>query len=195
MKRSLLCLMIILLVTVSCTVDKQAKAIKRLGKEYQNYKGYETNTEIKIITDDKESLYTIDESSTLEEINLEIIKPEVSKGISIKYKDDNIFLENSSISQSISLKSIKDLNKDFIIGGFFTNLDSIESIEEEKIDGINSYKIRCDLKEKNKYNNKKLIYLRKKDLNPLSMVILDENNRVRVTIKYNNFRFYTDENI
>lgn len=187
--------MVILIFTVSCTVDKQARIIKKLEKEFNNYKGYETTTEIKIIMDDKESLYTMDESVTLEEISLEIIEPEVSKGITIKYRDDNIFLENSTISQSISLKSVKHLNKDFIIGGFFANLGMIESIEEEKLDNVNCYKIRCNLQEKNRYNNKKIVYMRKKDFSPLIMKILDENDMERVTIKYNNFNFIIDENI
>lgn len=195
LKRILLFLMIVMLFTVSCTIDKEARARKKLEKKLEDYGGYETNTQIKIITDNEESLYTIDESYIGEDINLNIIEPKESSGITIKYENDSIFLENSSISQSISLKSIKNLNKDLIVGELFRNLNNINSIEEEKIEGDNFYKIKCNLKEKNKYNNEKIIYLRKKDCVPQFMKILDENGRERVIIKYKNFNFIKDENI
>lgn len=193
MKRFLLFLMIILLFTVSCTIDKEARIIKKLEKRLEDYNGYKTTTQIKIITDNKKSLYTIDESYIGEDINLKIMEPEISSGITIKYENNNIFLENSSISQSISLKAIKSLNKDLIVGELYRNINIMNSIEEENVEGINCYKIKCKLKEKNKYNSRKIIYLKKKDFSPLLMKILDQEDKERVIIKYKNFNFLKNE--
>lgn len=193
LKKILLFILVFSSFLVSCTGNNEEKIIENLGKTLDNYTGYETEAEIKITMDEKESIYKLRENYINEdEIILEILEPKDSSGVIIEYKGDNIFLNNTSINQSISLKSIKGIHKGLLFGEVFKDRNLITSIKEEKIDEINYYIINYTPKDKNKYNKEKIIYLNKKSFKPDKMIVIDENNDQRVLIKYQNFKFNKD---
>ncbi|NLY45269.1 MAG: hypothetical protein GX053_04680 [Tissierella sp.] len=196
MRRRFLLLIIVLtsILFVSCTSDKSTKTIEKLNKLYNESNGYETILEMKIINDDKESIYKMKEKYSHDHtISLEILEPKESQGIIIEYKDDKIFLNHASIRQSISLKAVKNFDKGILLANFFDNLDLVQFIEEKELDGKDYFVIEFSPEDTNKYNTQRLIYLTKKNLDPYLMEIMDENGNVRVKIKYEEFK-YTEDN-
>lgn len=181
------------MILVSCTTDKSTKTIEKLNNLYNENNGYVTKLEMKILNDDKESVYRMEEKYTRDgTISLEILEPKESEGIIIEYKDDKIFLNHSSIKQSISLKAVKNFDKGILLANFFENLDSVEFIEEKELDGKDYFVIGFTPEDTNKYNRQRLIYLNKKNLDPYLMEIIDEKGDTRVIIKYEDFKYTKD---
>lgn len=178
---------------LSCTSDKDTRIIEKIDKLYTGSNGYETKLEMRILNNEKETIYKMKEEYTHDNnILLEILEPNESKGITIEYKDDKIFLNHSSIRQSISLRAVKNFDKGILLVNFFENLDSIASIEEEELDGKDHYVIKYTTEDNNKYNHQRLIYLTKKNLDPYLMKIIDEDGNIRVIIKYEDFKYTRD---
>ena len=161
---------------------------------YNDNKGYETTLEMRIIDDKRESIYKMKEKYIKDNIvSFEILEPKESKGIIIEYKDDKIYLNHASIRQSITLKAVKDFDKGILLINFFENLDLIESIDKEEIDGKDYYIINYLPEETNKYNHERYIYLRKKNLEPYRMEINDRKGNTRVIIEYEDFKYIKDD--
>lgn len=194
MRRFLLLLTLLAsIILASCSRDKTAKTIEKLNDLYNENNGYITKLEMKILASDKESVYKMEEKYTHDgTISLEILEPKESQGIIIEYKDDKIFLNHSSIKQSISLKAVKNFDKGILLASFFENLDSIGFIEEVELDGRDYFLIEFTPENRNKYNSQRILYLEKKTLNPHLMEIRDENGDTRVIIKYEDFKYTKD---
>lgn len=176
-----------------CSSDNGGKILNKLERTFDKYGGYTTDIEMKTIMDNKESLYKMKESyNSLQKYKLEIIEPDDSNGIVIEFEDDKIFLKHATIDQSISLSSVKTFNKELLIGEFFRNLDSVEAIEVDEIDGESYYIFHNRVKDENIFTKEILIWLKKKDFKPHMLHILDEDNNPRVIINYSNFEFTKD---
>lgn len=190
MKKVLLFILIFNIFLVSCSKDNSSKIMKKLEKTLDNYIGYETEAELQITMDEKESIYLLKEKYKYNgETKVDILELKESKGITIEYKEDKIIINNASLKQSISLKDIKGLNKGMLFGEVFQEKDFIKSIKEEKIENKSYYIFKFIPKEKNKYNKEKIIYLDKKDFKPYKMITMDKEDNPRVIIKYKNFKY------
>lgn len=194
MKKSLLLIIILLsFLLISCTSDKSERIINKIDKLYNENTGYEVKLEMKVIMDNKETVYKMKEKYVHDDtISLEILEPDESKGITIQYKDDKIFLNHASIRQSISLKTVKTFDKGILLANFFGHLDLVESIEKQEMDGKDYYRIGYTPEETNKYNHQRFIYLNKKNLDPYRMEIMDKEGHTRVIIKYEDFKYTKD---
>lgn len=193
MKKSILLIIAISsILLLSCSSD--TRIIEDIDKVYNDNKGYETTLEMRIIDDKRESIYKMKEKYIKDNIvSFEILEPKESKGIIIEYKDDKIYLNHASIRQSITLKAVKDFDKGILLINFFENLDLIESIDKEEIDGKDYYIINYLPEETNKYNHERYIYLRKKNLEPYRMEINDRKGNTRVIIEYEDFKYIKDD--
>lgn len=176
---------------MSCTSD--AKIVENIDEVFTKNIGYETTLEMKIINDDKESIYKMKEKYLRDDvISLEILEPKESNGITIEYKDDKIFLNHANIRQSITLRAVKDFDQGILLVNFYENLDSIKSIEQEEIEGKDYYIIEYIPKERNKYNHERTIHLKKKGLEPYKMEVKDIDGNTRVIIDYDDFNYIKD---
>lgn len=174
----------------SCSFDKEARLIEKIDKLYNESSGYETVIQMNITNRDKETNYKLIEKYTHDDIiRLEILEPIESKGISLEYRDDKIFLNHSSIGQTLTLRTVKNFDKGILLVNFFNNLDNITSIQVEELDGKDYYLLEYETGEENRYNNQRIIYLNKKNLDPYLMKVLDEDGNVRLTIKYEGFKY------
>ncbi|NLN14647.1 MAG: hypothetical protein GX185_03465 [Tissierellia bacterium] len=194
MRRSLLLLILILsLLLTACSIDKEAKIIEKIEKKYDDI-SYEVELEMRIIGKDKESLYRMKEIFVGDdEFYLEILEPMESKGITIEYKDDKLFLNHANIRQSLSLKEVKNFDKGILLASFYEHLESIENIELLEIEGKDYYKIKYRPEGHNRYNFQRHMYLSKKKLEPYMMEVLDEEGNIRVVIKYYDFTIKDDK--
>ncbi len=193
MRRLLLSIIVFTLILTSCSFNSEDRILDKLEKHLDKYTGYKTELQMKTIMDDKENIYRMKESYTLGgKYRLEIIEPSESNGIIIEYDGDKIYIQHATIKESIELNSIKKFDQGLLIGRFLRKRDNIDYIEEKEIDNEKYYVFYNDVDEKNKYNTKQVIYLRKKDFKPYMLNILDSNNEPRVIIKYDNFEFTKD---
>lgn len=190
MKKVLLSVLVFSIFLVSCVKNDTNSILKKLDKTLDNYIGYEAKAELQFNMDKGKTVYLLDEMYTQNgEIKLSILEPSENKGITIEYKDDKIFLNNASIRQSISLKSIKGLNRSLLFGEVFEARELIDSIREEEWEEGKYYVINYTLRDNNRYSKEKIIYLDKKDFKPHKMIILDGENNPRISIEYRNFNY------
>lgn len=190
MKRLLLLIIVISFLLLSCNFDSEGRILDKLEKHLDKYTGYKTQLQMKITMNEKENIYKMRERYTLgNKYKLEILEPSESKGMTIEYDGDRIYIHHASIKQSISIGSVKNFDQGILIGKFFRDPYNIQSIEDEEIDGEKYYVFHNKVKDKNKYNNKQVIWLNKKDFKPYMLNILDANGDSRVTIRYEDFEF------
>lgn len=169
---------------------KDKRVLSKIEKSYEKYKGYKCKANIKIISGGTESMYLIEETYTKpNKYKLEILKPKESKGIIILNTNDKVFVEHPSINQSISLVTIKSLNKQMLIGGFYENISKTRTISSEEIDNEEYLTFEFKLEEKNKYRDSAKIWIKKKNYIPYKLNIFDDNGALQVEITYENFKF------
>ncbi len=174
----------------SCSVNTEARIIKKLEKQLDKYSGYKTELKLKTIMNDKESQYKMKETYTLgNKYRLEILEPSESKGITIEYDGEKIYIQHASLKQSITLNSVKHFDQGLLIGKFFRNPDSVKHIDEEELDGEKYYVFRNKVTDKNKYSHEQIIWLKKKDFKPHLLKIIDSEGNPRAIIEYTNFSF------
>ncbi|WP_143154890.1 LolA family protein [Tissierella praeacuta] len=169
---------------------KDKRVLSRIEKTYENCNGYKCKANVKIISEETESIYLIEETYTKpNKYRLEILKPKESKGIIILNTDDKIFVEHPSIKQSISLITIKSLNKQMLMGGFYEKLSNANKINTEKINGEEYLTFEFKLEERNKYRDSAKVLIKKKGFTPYRLSIFDESGGLHVEITYENFKF------
>ena len=191
MKRLLVLIIVLIsIILVSCTLDKEGRTLEKIDNFYQESTGYETIIDMTILNNQKETKYKMKEKYSHDKtISLEILEPSESRGITLEYKEDKIFLNHSSIRQSITLRVVKNFDKGILLVNFFENLDKVTSIQREDLDGNEYYVLEYETEENNRYNHQRLIYLTKKNLDPYLMKIIDEDGNLRLIIKYEDFKY------
>lgn len=196
-KKLLLFVLVIMLIITSCTwssesslLSKEKRNISKIEKKFNKYKGYTCKANIKFYSGEKNSEYLIEEKyTTPDKYKLEILEPKESKGIIILNTEDKIFIEHPSINQSISLVSIKSLNKQMLIGDFLENISDAKMLSSEEIEEEKYLVFEFKLKEKNKYRNSGKIWIKDKKYTPYKLNIFDENGSLQVEIIYEKFKF------
>lgn len=164
--------------------------ISKVEKKLNKYKGYTCKASMKFYSGEKDSEYLIREKySAPDKYRLEILEPKESKGIIILNTKGKIFIEHPSINQSISLVSIKSLNKQMLIGDFFDNISKAKMLSSEKLDKKRYLVFEFNLEDKNKYRNLGKIWIDSKNYTPYKLNILDENGSLQVEIIYEKFKF------
>lgn len=189
MRKVLLLILALTIFLVSCLGNTEEKLRRKLDKTLDKNVGYQAELELRICGE-KDSFYKLQENYINDnEIQIEILEPKGNNDITIEYKDGNIHLKNASIEESTSLKEIEEIDRGLLYGEIFTSKKDIISIKEEEVKGTNYYIVENDLKDPNKYSQKKYIYLNTKDLTPEMMVIVNGCHEERIIIKYNNFKY------
>ena len=190
LKRIIIFTLIILLLLPSCSWSKEKRIIENIEKTYKKYEGYICLAEINMKINEVESKYLIEEEYiSAAEYKLEILEPKESRGITIQYTDDKIFIEHPSIEQSISMAAIKSLNDQLTIGDFFENISNATLKGTEKIDSIEYLIFNYDLPNKNKYKDSAKVWIKKKGFTPYKLNILDDNDKLIIEIIYDDFKF------
>ncbi|MCQ4923547.1 hypothetical protein NE686_10645 [Tissierella carlieri] len=197
MKRLLLFILILMVLLTSCNFSpkekilyKDKRVLSKIEKTYEKYNGYKCKANIKIISGETESIYLIEETyNKPNKYKLEILKPKESKGIIILNTDDKVFVEHPSINQSISLVTIKSLNKQMLIGGFYENISKASTISTQEINNEEYLTFEFELEEKNKYRDSARIWIEKKNYTPYKLNIFDDSGALQVEITYENFKF------
>lgn len=197
LKRFFVFILLIMILLTGCNFNngenasnKDKKLLSKIEKTYETYNGYKCRANIKIISGDAISEYTIEETyNKSNDYRLEILSPEESEGIVILNTDGKIFVEHPSINQSISLTAIKSLNNQILVGDFLKNLGNIINISGEEIDGKEHIAFELNIDEKNRYRDLVKIWVRKKDFVPYKLNVLDYNGLLQMEITYEDFKF------
>lgn len=186
-----------MVIITSCTwsnddgiFSKEKRIVTKIEKNYDKYKGYKCKADIKFLHGEKKTIYTIEEEYIRpDKYKLEILKPKESKGIIILNTADKIYIEHPNISQSISLITVKSLNKQMLVGDFFENISKAKMLNNQYIDEEEYFVFEFNLKEKNDYRDSGRVWINKKKLIPYKLNVFDENGALQVEIKYDKFKF------
>lgn len=191
LKRLMVFIVLIAIFLMSCTNDYKENIVSKFKKTFEGYQGYKTEVDITINMDGKESLYSIRESYFSNKLKyiVEIIDPLKNNSIFIEYEGDKISLKHASFDEYISLKLDDKIDKGMLFGELLKDMDSINKVKQEELDGIKYYVFYIDVNEKNQYTEEIKIWLNKKDLKPYKLSILDKDKNPRVIYDYINFEY------
>lgn len=184
-------------ILTACTVStdnsffsKEKRILSKIEKNYNKYKGYQCKADMKFFTGDKKSIYTIEEKYIRpDKYKLKILAPRESKGIIMLNTNEKTYIEHPSIKQSISLVTVKSLNKQTLVGDFFENIAHVKMLNNQTIDEEKYFVFEFSLKEKNRYRNSGKIWIEEKKLIPYKLNIFDEQGSIQVEITYDKFKF------
>lgn len=180
-------------ILISCNLQSQGRILNRLDKHLNQYTGYSTDLEMTINMDGKESRYKMRERNTLnDKYSLTILEPKESSGIIIEFDGDKLHIKHANIKQSITLNPVKKFDESLLIGRFFRSPQKLLDIKEEEVLDSDYYVFRNRISNRNRYSREQLIYLNKKDFKPHMLNIVDSDGEVRVSIRYNNFKYTND---
>ncbi len=139
---------------------------------------------------EKNTKYVIREKySAPDKYRLQILEPKESRGIIILNTKGKIFIEHPSINQSISLVSIKSLNKQMLIGDFYENMSQAKMLTSERINNKKYLVFEFYLKDTNKYRSYGKVWIDNKNYTPYKLNVYDEKGSIQVGITYDKFRF------
>lgn len=189
MRKIVLTIFLLSIILVGCSLNGE-RIVKKIEHKFSECDRYESLLDIEITTDGNKSRYKMKEKYKKGKNTIvEIIYPEKDNKITLEYLDDKIIINNPTIEQSITLNDFKDLDKGFLARDIFEDVGKLKFIEEKEIEGKTYYAFDYPTRDKNKYNNKKLILFDKKELRPFSLEILDIEGATRTVIFYKNFKF------
>lgn len=198
LKKLLLFILVLTILLTSCSWTdggrihyKDKRILSRIERTYGRYKGYKCKANINIISSEGNTMYVIEETYYKpDRYKLKILEPKESKGIIILNMDDKIFIEHPSINQSISLVTIKSINKQLLIGSFFEDLYRAKRLANEKINNTECLVFEYRFLDGNVFRESAKVWLNKKNLNPYKLEIFDSNGGLKLEITYDNFRFF-----
>ena len=161
-----------------------------MQKKINKFNTYEAVLEISSDIEGEESFYKMKESYTKDEKSIvKIIEPKKNKGVTLEYLDEKIIINNSAIEQSITLEKKEDLNSGFLIKDIFENMNSLKLIGEERIGNKEYYIFDYPINIKNKYTDRRELFIDKKTLMPFKLDVLDRKGNIRTSILYKNIKF------
>lgn len=188
MKKIVFIISVLFIILVGCS-PSEINILEKIDKKVKQYEAYECLLDIEINIDGNESKYRMKENYKKgKNSSVEVIYPKENSGISLKYLDDKIVIENASIDQSITLNDFKSLENGFLVKDIFSNIGLLKFIEEKEIDGKGYYAFDYSIDEKNKYNSKRILIFDKKELQPFSLEIFDRDGRVKTIVYYQKFK-------
>lgn len=166
------------------------ETLEKIEKELDKHDGYESFLDIKIDIDGNKSKHKMKEKYKKDgKTIVEIMYPEKDDKITLEYSDDKIIINNPAIEQTITLNDFKDLDKGFLTRDIFEDIKELEFIEEKEINNKKYLAFDYPIKDKNKYNYKRIVLFDKRELKPFSLEILDREGVIRTTILYEKFKF------
>ncbi|WP_416198499.1 MAG: Outer membrane lipoprotein-sorting protein [Sporanaerobacter sp.] len=193
MKKILVGLVLVVsILMTSCGKPTDEIVLNEMNQTLKKFKNYKCISSVVVKSNKGQSKYKYKETFVKpDKIKLEIIEPKESFGCIIIYDGSQIFLRHPNISQTISMKNINSLNKDFFIGNFFMNLSLLEEpkFQTEKI-GREEYIIfSIDIPAQNKYRWSEKAWINKKDFTPYKLEILNKEGEVNTEIFYEQFNY------
>ncbi|OLS03060.1 hypothetical protein [Tissierella creatinophila] len=189
MRKIVLTIFLLSIIMIGCSFSEE-RVVKKIEKQFNKCKGYESSLNITISMDGNKAQYKMNEKHIKDgKTIVEIIYPGKNNKITSEYLNNKIIINNPAIEQSITLNDFKDLDKGFLAKDIFDNIKKLKFIEEKEIDGKQYFAFDYPIKDKNKYNNKKILLFDKRELTPFSLEILDREGVTRTIILYENFKF------
>lgn len=166
------------------------KTLDECEEYIYNISSYEALAEITVTSNKNVNKYKVKQTCDKNKTIQEVIEPENIKGVIIKYEDNNLTVENTSLN----LKKIYQDYPYVAENSMFLNdfIKKYKELEEEKSsnckvekkDGNIIYKIEWD----NKYKKNQQLYLDENTGIPTKMIVEDDNQKVLVYILYNEIK-------
>lgn len=181
-----------LLILVSCRRSPLENTISRFQEKMDEFNNYTCTYTLIVNSKEKSTSYLIEERFVKPDyINIRILEPKESQGFTITYEGNKVYIKHPSIEQSISIESIKTLNRNLSMGNILENIEVLDEsmVEMEEIEGEEYIVLIVGLGEKNKYRNTQKIWIKKKDFIPHKSNIFDEEGNIYLEIYYQNFQY------
>ncbi len=182
-------IIIIFIVLISKNMTKKFKNGNNMSSQeivdnILNINSYIAEIEVQVKSNKNENKYIMkQEYNTENGCVQEIMEPQNLAGIKITKKDGNLNIENTELNlkkifDNYSELENNDLDLNLFLNEYKNNSNSNFEEKDEKI-------IMTIKSNKNKYINKKILYIDKTQKKPEKMLVQDDNQNTTIIIKYN----------
>ena len=184
----ILCMCMIVSLIGCSKVKQQTKeeVYSDFQKKINYMTSYTCTANITVINNKSQSKYIINHTYKKPSYyKLEIIEPENLKGKTMEYYDNKIVIKNQKLGDVIELPKVGNNKLYLFVGDFIQDYSRKESVR------MNFYNddqlaLEIDVPE-NIYFSKQILYIDKKNKNPVKMEILDNEGEKKFIVEYTNF--------
>ena len=150
-----------------------------------NIKSYEATIEMEVQSNKNISKYKIKQHYIDKENNFqEVLEPSNIQGVKIEYKDNKLTLSNTKLNLVTIFENYKYLAENNI--DLYSFIEDYKSNNKSKYYEENDYIImQTESSNENIYMKNKKLYIDKKTLKPVKMIINSDNQKEAIYISYN----------
>ena len=160
------------------------KSIEEIEKYILNIKSYKANLSATIVNNRNENEYTIVQEVKQDYEKQNILAPDEIKGLQMTYSNGKLEIKNTELNLSKIYENYPNLSENNL---FLTQfIESYKNQEEKKITQLDENTILMEVKtDRNRYDVWAKLYVNKEKLKPEKLEVLENNNKIKVYILYN----------
>lgn len=160
------------------------KSIKEIEEFILNIKSYKANLEVTVTNNRNENKYKISQEVTQNYEKQKILEPEEINGLEMLYENGKLEIKNTQLNLSKIYENYPNMSDNSL---FLTQFIEIyKDLTEKGIELLDENTVVMNVKtDMNRYNIEQKLYIDKKSLKPTKLEIIDNNNKTKVYILYN----------
>ena len=160
------------------------KSIEEIEKYILNIKSYKANLSATVVNNRNENEYTIMQEVKQDYEKQNILAPDEIKGLEMTYANGRLEIKNTELNLSKIYENYPSLSENNL---FLTQfIESYKNQEEKKITQLDENTILMEVKtDRNRYDVWAKLYVNKEKLKPEKLEVLENNNKIKVYILYN----------
>ena len=160
------------------------RSIKEIEEFILNIKTYKANIEVTITNNRNENIYKFSQEVTEEYEKQKVLEPDEIKGLEMTYKNGKLEIKNTNLNLSKIYENHPNMgNNNLFLTSF---IEYYKDLTEKGIEDFDENTVVMEVKtDINRYNIEQKLYVDKKTLKPMKFEIIDNNNKTKVYILYN----------
>ncbi len=160
------------------------KSIEEIEKYILNIRSYKANLSATIVNNRNQNEYTIMQEVKQDYEKQNILAPDEIKGLEMTYSNGKLEIKNTELNLSKIYENYPSLSENNL---FLTQfIESYKNQEEKRITQFDENTILMEVKtDRNRYDVWTKLYVNKEKLKPEKLEVLENNNKIKVYILYN----------
>lgn len=196
-----------MILITACSKPSDEEIYYEAHKKIMGIKGYETIVKMHTHTGESQRAYELKQIFMYpDKYRLEVISPKSMAGNMTIYNGKTAWIEHSAINQTWKMDNFQQSKEQLLfIGYFLQNFINSEnsSYHSETLEGTEVIVITTELPGGNPHFYSQKLWMDQKDLVPIKLTIVDQNDKPRFEVYYEDFKinpdldeslFYLDKN-
>ncbi|NLP45973.1 MAG: outer membrane lipoprotein carrier protein LolA [Epulopiscium sp.] len=193
--RKLLLVLMIVSVLTGCNIGKtkELSPMEKIQKRFMELDSYESTVYVSYISDQGKNEYKMKHYyKRTGEYRIEIIEPSKLSGITTIFNGEKVVQMNSNFNDQAVVEIEKSpYQYEILLGSFLKNYFQSQdvSIEVANMPNGETTVLETQVPGNNRLLEKERLWVDNKTLNPLAMIVYDQNKEKRIIVQYEEFMY------